>query len=135
VGIGYIDVFGRGGDGALWQRSFYETWSYWKPLDGRIAPGTGPAACSVDVYARLDVFVVGMDNALWHKWYVGGMWSSWEALGGGLTSSPAATARDTDTRLPMNVFVRGTDGNLWGVETLNGGTSWGPWNKPIGPPT
>jgi hypothetical protein len=28
---------------------------------------------------RLDLFVHGTDNALWHKWYDGGSWSGWES--------------------------------------------------------
>lgn len=47
---------------------------------------------------RLDVFALGMDNALWHKWFTGS-WSDWESLGGQLTSGPAGSRID--------VFARG----------------------------
>ena len=33
---------------------------------------------------RIDTFVSGGDNALWHKWYENG-WSNWESLGGFLS--------------------------------------------------
>ena len=45
-----------------------------------------PAVCSW-APGRLDVFVRGTDNVLWHKWFQGG-WSGWESLGGILTSGP-----------------------------------------------
>ena len=41
---------------------------------------TGPAVASWSS-GRLDVFVRGTDNALWHKWYQNS-WSGWESLGG-----------------------------------------------------
>ena len=42
---GVIDVYGRGGNGALWQKIFGLGWYSWTSLGGQIAPGTGPAAC------------------------------------------------------------------------------------------
>ncbi|MEH2385895.1 MAG: hypothetical protein V7K14_08975, partial [Nostoc sp.] len=58
---------------------------------------------------RLDVFVRGTDNALWHKWFDGG-WSGWESLGGILTSSPTAVSWSYGR---IDVFARGTDNALW----------------------
>jgi len=43
---------------------------------------------------RLDTFVKGADNALWHKWFAGG-WSDWESLGGIIDNEPAATTWST----------------------------------------
>ena len=54
---GVIDVYVRGGDGALWQREYSSTaWGSWASLGGQIAPNTGPAVCSSGP-GRLDVFV------------------------------------------------------------------------------
>jgi hypothetical protein len=107
---GVIDVFVSGNDTALWQREYSNSaWGSWTSLGGRIPSGTGPAACSWGP-ARLDVFVQGMDNALYHRWLSGG-WSSWEYLGGKLTSSPGAAAASGGNRI--DVFVRGGDGALW----------------------
>jgi hypothetical protein len=107
---GVIDVYGRGTDGALWQREYKNNaWSSWASLGGQIASGTGPAACSWGP-GRLDVFVQGTNGALYHIWN-DGAWSSWQFLGGKLTSSPAAAAASGGNG--TDVFVRGTDGALW----------------------
>ena len=88
---------------------------------------------------RLDVFVKGTDDTLWHKWWDGSSWSSgWESLGGVLTSSPGAVSWSPNR---IDAFVKGTDNALWhkwwaggwsGWESLGGGltsaptvSSWG----------
>ena len=46
---GVIDVFIRGGGGALWEKTTTNggaNWSAWTSLGGTLASGTGPAACS-----------------------------------------------------------------------------------------
>jgi hypothetical protein len=40
---------------------------------------------------HLDVFAVGTDHAVWHKWYLNG-WSGWGSLGGYVISTPAAAS-------------------------------------------
>jgi hypothetical protein len=50
----------------------------WESLGGILT--SGPDASSW-APGRLDVFVRGRDNALWHKWFDRG-WSHWESLGG-----------------------------------------------------
>jgi hypothetical protein len=64
---------------------------------------------------RIDVFVRGTDNALWHKWWDGTSWGQpkterWESLGGVLTSGPGASSWAANR---LDVFVRGTDNALW----------------------
>ncbi len=81
-------------------------WSGWESLGGVLT--SAPAVCSW-ASGRLDVFVRGTDNALWHKWYSGG-WSGWESLGGVLSSGPAAVSWAPNR---IDVFVRGTDNALW----------------------
>src|SRR5262249_56052520 len=81
-------------------------WSGWESLGGVLT--SGPAVCSWSS-GRLDVFVRGTDNALWHKWFSNG-WSGWESLGGVLTSDPAAVSWGPNR---IDVFVRGTDNALW----------------------
>ncbi|HYN71487.1 MAG TPA: hypothetical protein VES60_03215, partial [Nakamurella sp.] len=44
-----------------------------------------------------DVFVVGTNRELYHRWGAGGTWSAWESLGGQLTSSPTAISFSTGT--------------------------------------
>ena len=74
---------------------------------------------------RLDVFVKGTDNALWHKWWDGTSWSSgWENLGGILTSSPGAVSWGNNR---IDVFVKGTDNALW--HKWWDGNSWSNWES------
>jgi hypothetical protein len=124
-----MDVFVRGIDGALWHRYYqggwYDntgSWSGWEPLGGQLASGTGPAVSSWSA-GRLDVFVAGTDNVMWHKWY-NGAWSGWEPLGGTLTSSPGATSSASGT---VDVFVRGTDGAVWQKQWT--GVAWSGWKS------
>jgi hypothetical protein len=109
---GMIDVFVRGSNGALYEKTTTDggaTWA-WTSLGGQLASGTGPAACSWSA-SREDVFVQGTNGALYQKtWTTSGWSSSWTGLGGILTSSPAATSPASGT---INVFVRGTNGALY----------------------
>lgn len=63
-------------------------WSSWESLEGVL---TSYPAVSSWASGRLDVFVRGTDNAMWHKWF-DRKWSSWESLGGMLTSAPGAVS-------------------------------------------
>jgi acylphosphatase len=80
----------------------------------------------VNADGRLEVFIRGTDNAMWHMWQTvpNGGWSGWASLGGGLSSGPQI-AVNADGRL--EVFVRGTDNALWHMwQTVpNGG--WSGW--------
>src|SRR5206468_3353111 len=59
---------------------------------------------------RMDVFIRGTDNALWHSFWTGTQWSPFESLGGGLTSGPGVGSWGPGR---IDVFVRGTDNQLW----------------------
>jgi len=102
-------------DGAL-------AFSGWEPLGGVSA-----GAPSVTTWGpgRLDVFVRGSDNKLWHKWYAGG-WSGWEGLGSpprGLGSDPVAVAWGPGR---LDVFAAGVDGQLWHIWYDGGWSGWEP---------
>jgi hypothetical protein len=103
---GIRSIYGAGGSG-------------WESLGGVLS--SGPDVCSW-AQGRLDVFVRGSDNALWHKWYDGG-WSDWESLGGVLTSDPTAVSWSNGR---IDVFVRGTD-NALGHKWYDGG--WSDWES------
>ena len=122
---GVLDVFVRGTNGGLYEKTSTNggsSWSAWTSLGGQIASGTGPAAYSSGA-GHLDVFVEGTNGALYHKSYTG-TWSGWQSLGGSLTSSPAATSTSAGV---IDVFARGTDGAIWQKTTTNGGGSWSNW--------
>jgi len=55
-------------------------WSGWEDLGGILSSGIGVSSWAAN---RLDCFVRGTDNAMWHKWWNGAAWSGWESLGGG----------------------------------------------------
>jgi hypothetical protein len=84
---------------------------------------SSPAACSWDTN-RLDLFVVGSDNALWHRDRVDTDWSDWSSLAGTCTSAPAAVAR---TGQIIDIVVRGSDSALWHLQWT--GTAWAKWTS------
>jgi glucose/arabinose dehydrogenase len=96
-----------------------------KPPDRWEGPGgkmrDGPAVTSWSA-GRLDVFVRGTDNQLWHKWWANG-WSRWEPLGGVLASGPAAVAWSVGR---LDVVVRGTDNQLWHKRYQGAWSGWEP---------
>ena len=99
-GPGRYDVFGIGTDGALYHKYFSGgSWSgSWENLGGVLI--SAPTAVSVCITPpnshhfagylltytqwganRLDIFALGTDNAVWHKWWNGSSWRGWERLG------------------------------------------------------
>ena len=127
-GPGRLDVFVRGGDGALYHKYFDGGWSDWENLGGVIAAGSGPAAVSWGP-GRIDVFIRGTDNKCYRKYFnaVGGWSAGWDDLGGGLYSSPAASSRGPNR---LDVFVRGEllpggQGELY--HKWWDGSSWHDW--------
>lgn len=118
-----LDVYVRGADGALWERTTANngaSWSNWSSLGGQVAPGTGAGASGWA--GREDVFVEGMNGALYQKtWTAASGWSGWASLGGTLTSSPAAVSRATGL---ITVCVRGNDNGVWLKSYNNGWSGW-----------
>jgi len=94
------------------------SWRSWGPLGGVV---TSDPATSSWQPGRLDTFVRGTDNRLWHKWYQGS-WSGWESLGGVLTSAPAAASWGPDR---IDVFALAGAGSLqhWWFD----GAAWRGW--------
>jgi hypothetical protein len=79
---------------------------------------------------RLDVFVRGSDNALWHRWYDSGTWYAWQSLGGTLASGPDAVSWG-DGRI--DVFARDNNNNVVHKYYV-GGTGWSAWVSEGAPP-
>jgi len=63
---------------------------------------------------RLDYFVRGTDNAMYHRWFLSGTWypanSGWENLGGIILTPPSCTAW-ADNRI--DCFVVGTNNHVF----------------------
>lgn len=94
-------------------------WSAWRSLGGTATSAPAVASWTDD---RLDLFVRGTDNALYHKWFDGDSWHGWQGLGGTLISAPAAVSWDDDR---IDVFVVGTDNGLY--HKWWNGSSWHDW--------
>ncbi|TMR29311.1 hypothetical protein ETD96_35815 [Actinomadura geliboluensis] len=90
---GRIEVFARGADGHLWhvwQVARDGDWSNWQDLgrhrplpNGALLTVAGDPAAHSSADGRIEVFVRGTDNHLWHVWQVArdGDWSDWEDFG------------------------------------------------------
>jgi hypothetical protein len=123
---GFLEVFARGTDGAVWhisQVALNGGWSTWSSLGG-IATGGVAAANNQD--GTLEVFVRGTDGALWHDKEATpfGSWTGWMPLGGIITGDPVA-ARGADGRI--DVFATASDGaTVWQDLQTSPGSFAGP---------
>ncbi len=139
---GRLEVFVAGSDNALW--NIWQTkpggnWSSWGFL------GTPPGITSIsypvageNADGRLEAFIIGSDNALWHKWQTkpGGTWGGWFSLekpsSGNAFFIPFIRKND-DGRL--EVFTVGTDGMLWHLWQVAPNAAWSQWTSLGNPPT
>ena len=94
-------------------------WHDWEPLGGTITSGVGAASWDAN---RLDCFVKGTDNHMWHKWWDGFAWSGWEDLGGVIDDTPAAVSWGPNR---IDCFARGTDNHMW--HKWWDGAAWSGW--------
>lgn len=118
------DVFVRGNDNALWQKSWNgSTWGAWTSLGGILTAGPGAVSAGA---SQIDVFVRGNDNALWHRSWNGTAWAGWQSLGGELLAGPTVASWGSGR---LDVFVVGVDSQLW--HRAWNGTSWLAW-EPLG---
>lgn len=139
---GRLEVFMAGSDNALWhiwQVTPNGTWSTWKSL--RTPPGTNSISypvASENADGRLEAFVIGSDNALWHIWQTkpGGTWGGWFSSGKPLVANAffmPFVRKNDDGRL--EVFTVGSDGTLWHIWQAKPNGSWSNWASLGNPPT
>lgn len=120
-GIGHIDIFGEGNDGAVWHK-YYDVskWSDWHSLGGKVVPNSGMEAVAWGGN-RLDLFVKGLDNALYHAWWGGGnKWSDFERLGGRMMNNPTVATWGQNR---LDVFATGEDNSI--RQMFWDGAKWG----------
>jgi hypothetical protein len=121
-GASRLDVFVRGNDNGLFQRTWNgSSWGAWIALGGFLSSGPGAVSWSP---SRIDVFARGSDNQLYHRFSDGANWSAWENLGGTLTSGPDVAAWGPGR---LDVFARGTDNGLWHKWWF--GSGWSAWEN------
>jgi spore germination protein YaaH len=108
-GVGLWNLNYGGGSTELWQllAAKFSAMPLWSSLGGSGTSGPDAAAWSA---GRLDIFIRGTDNGLWHRFWNGSQWGTWEDLGGVLTSDPAVVSWGPNR---IDVFVRGTDNGLY----------------------
>ena len=97
------------------------SWGGWESLGGILESPPQAVAWGPN---RLDVFVVGTDSAMWHRWWDGAAWGGWESLGGILESPPQAVAWGPNR---LDVFAVGTDLAMW--HRWWDGAAWGGWES------
>jgi hypothetical protein len=61
-------VFVRGTNTHPMHRAYSGGWSGWEDLGGELAAGSSPAAVSWGAN-RIDVFIRGLDNELWTRYW------------------------------------------------------------------
>ena len=74
-----LDIFVRGADNQLWQKSWNGGWMGYFPLGGFLTSSPSVTSWAPN---RLDVFVRGSDNGLYHKSWDEIAWSGYERRGG-----------------------------------------------------
>ncbi|HEX6684771.1 MAG TPA: hypothetical protein VF062_18345 [Candidatus Limnocylindrales bacterium] len=94
------------------------------PARAAVPDLTMPAAAT-NPDGRMEVFAVGTDRALYHKWQLtpGGGWSHWEGLGGPGIRDVPVVGRNANGRLV--VIVAANDGTVWRLAQSSSG--WGAW--------
>lgn len=106
-------VFVRGTDGQVWVKWWLQGsgWSAWAALGAPPGGFVGGPVITQSA-ATCDLFVRGVDNALWQRGYRSGGWASWERHndGGVLAEDPSASSLKPDQ---LQLVVRGADGNVW----------------------
>ncbi len=127
---GRIDLFIVGTDNALYHK-YSNGGETWLPSEtgyenlGGIIVGQPTVATNWSVYQRLDVFIVGTDEALYHKYYnpYAGAWApsphGFENLGGHLSGNPQVVFANN-----LYVLAEGTDHAVY--DKYWDGTSWHP---------
>jgi hypothetical protein len=98
------------------------SWHNWESLGGY-----GVDGCAVASWApnRLDLFMVGGDRALYHRWWDGSAWSSnWNKFDAYCVGAPAAVSWGPNR---VDVFVIGGDRQCYHLSW--DGQSWNRWES------
>jgi hypothetical protein len=134
---GCLQVFVVSADGDMWnvgQTAPAGSWTDWNPVGGASgATFRDRPAVTASADGRLELFVCGEDNQLWHAWQtsVGGGWSEWVNFGNngiGFQDHPTV-ATNADGRL--EIFMTGGDGRLWHAWQVEASGQWFFW-QPLG---
>jgi len=107
--------------------------SHWHSWTGQGGVLSAAPALAAWAPGRLDAFVRGTDNAIWHQWLDGLGWHNWEGLSGppgGAASAPTVASWGPGH---LDVYVLGNDKQLWHRYYLNGwSNTWQSVAAPLG---
>ncbi|MCC6726791.1 MAG: hypothetical protein IT258_19975 [Saprospiraceae bacterium] len=129
-GKNHLDVYGRGTDGAVYQKWWNESkgkWEGWNNLGGNIVGA--PVAVSWGP-GRIDLFGIGTDGGLFHNYWDVNLnnqkWGGWEPLGGKFKHGTVAVVSQAPGKL--DIVGIGMDDAMYHLAWNNGWTEW----KPLG---
>ena len=109
-----------------------ETWSAYASLNGVIKDENDPVVIA-NADGRLQVFVVGADNALYYKSQISAgsnTWSEWQPLSGALRdNSNPAVILNFDGRLETFVIGSGSNSVFHKFQNSPGSTDWSPYDS------
>jgi hypothetical protein len=140
---GRLFFFVLGSDNAIyfrWQSVVNDGWdpNWWSMGHPTGVSLYAPAWGRNPPSGRQEVFAIGDDGNLWHRWQVAPNdgWSDWGSLGkppSGLKSySRPVVGHNRDGT--MEVFAPSNDFNLWHIEQIAPGDGWGGWANLGQPP-
>jgi hypothetical protein len=120
-GDGIVNVFARGADGSLVQKSWNgSTWGDWASLGGGL---TGAPATISRAAGLLNVYIRGTDQESYARSWSASGWSPWGQLDPTPVSSTPAPISDD----PNHEAVFARDGSDLLLKSWTAGQSWGPW--------
>lgn len=123
-----LDVFGvtKAGDVAhlYWDGSQWSAWETFPLEDVQFSKYTAALAATSWADNRLDIYAVGVEFWLYHKYWDGSQWSVWESLGAETmlesvaASSWSANRLDVVVKADMNFYYKFFDGEAWRPDVL-----------------
>lgn len=123
----HLDVYGRGTDGAIYQKWWNEgasKWEGWNKIGDNTFDDAPKAVCWSS--GRVDLFVIGKDNALWHNYWDENLnskqWGGWESLGGFIKKGTLSVVSQAKGKL--DIFGIGGDDAIYVKRFDNGWKDW-----------
>ena len=129
-GTNELDVFVANSWGVYQNTWNGSSWSNWVQLPSPPSTAIG-VSCVSSGSGRIDVAIVGSNNATYHDYYSNGSWSNtWDDLSGYATAGPALCSQGANE---LDVFVA----NSYGVyqKTWNGSSWSASWTQLPSPPS
>lgn len=132
-----IDLFSVGTNSCLYHNCWDgETWQGWRPFAlqdqmawERSSTTIAAPAAVASTPGRIDLFVLGIDNQIYHAWGDGENWQGWENVGGPGMHGVAVTARGPGNLdlFTIGTDIEGTDNHMYHRAMVNG--KWGNWDN------